>query len=60
VMQGDAEPVRVKELQPGECLAHGCSSLTFVNPQPAAQLTRGFQSLNIPLGLCFQIHACSS
>jgi hypothetical protein len=26
----------------------------------AAQLTRGFQSLNMPLGLCFHIHACSS
>jgi hypothetical protein len=24
------------------------------------QLTRGFQSANIPLGLCFQIHAWSS
>jgi hypothetical protein len=27
---------------------------------PAAQVTRGFQSLNIPLGLCFHTQACSS
>jgi hypothetical protein len=32
----------------------------LVHRHAQAQLTRGFQSSNMPLGLCFHIHACSS
>jgi len=38
-------PVRVRRAGPRTC---------------QGQVTFGFQSANMPLGLCFQIHACSS